>query len=97
MGCTCGRYLSYTTALSVISQYTTVFSCHGTTLSCSVVPLLPRCHSSARLSHISPVAIAAGGYGHIFPMAHQKVAIVMPMHHGIRNINVQVSQLDTVR
>ena len=50
------RYLSYTTVLSVVSQYTTVFSCCGKPLSCNVIPLLPRCHSSRRLSCKSPIA-----------------------------------------
>ena len=39
------RCLSHITALSAISRYTTVFSCCGTPLNCSVALLLPRCHS----------------------------------------------------
>ena len=75
-----GRYLSHTTALSVISRYTTVFSCCGTPLSFSVISLLPRCHSRGYPIY-TPLPIAAGGYGRINPAAHQRVAMVTPTHH----------------
>ena len=38
-------------------RYTTVFSCCGTPLSCSIVPC---CHSSGRLTRISPIANSSG-------------------------------------
>ena len=52
--------------------------CYGLTLYSSVV-------LSGSLSVYTPLPIAAGSYGRIYPMAHQRVAIVMPMHCGITN------------
>ena len=82
---TCSRYLSYSTALSVISRYTTVFSCYGTPLSCSIIPLLPCCHSSGRLFCISPVTHSSRRLWAYIPHGTSKGCHGDAyMHHGIR-------------
>ena len=65
-------------------QCTTIFSCCGTPLSCSVIPLLPCCHSSWTLSCVSLLAHSSGRLWAPIPAAFQRVAMVTSMHHGIR-------------